>query len=199
MTRLCLLLTSLALATMPACTSSPTPGAGGAGGQGAGGGQPQVDDCVEPYSAALGRCELAVSGDECTGVPDEERVFVALEEGDPVNIVVGPQSASMFVLGLQTTGMHPGDPNDPASQDNPDVAIDLRDDTGETLALYHGRPAFKQNADEPTLLEAAGLFVIVDGSGSKLVGDKLTALAEVHDRDGVTKCSKVTFTAALTN
>jgi len=157
---------------------------------------PLPADCETKPTAIFGRCELPDGGD-CTGIPDETRTFVELKDGDPVRIVIGPQSASMFVLGLRTSGMYPGDPDNPASKENPDVSIELHDDHGELVAIYTGRPAFEKSDDPPGFLQTPGLFVVVEGSGAELVEKKLSAVAEVVDRDGVSKCGHIMFQPAM--
>ncbi len=157
---------------------------------------PLPEDCETKPTAIFGRCELPGGGD-CTGIPDETRTFVPLEDGDAVRIVIGPQSAAMFVLGLRTSSMFPGHPDNPASTENPDVGIELHDSHGELVAIYTGRPAFEKSDDPPGFLQAPGLFVVVDGNGAELVDQKLMAVAEVEDKDGVTKCGHIMFVPAV--
>jgi hypothetical protein len=170
------------------------PGSGGSGGaattSSSSSGAPS---CEARHDTALGRCELADGGD-CTGVPDEERVFRPLADGEALRIVIGPQSASMFVLGLRTGGIFPGSVDNPADPDNPNVAIELHGDPG-MMARYNGRPAFVPAADDPEVLEQPALFVVVDGSGAQLDGLELTATAEVVDRAGEQRCASATFIA----
>jgi hypothetical protein len=145
-------------------------------------------------TAILGRCELADSGADCTGVPDELRVFVALADGDPVRIVTGPQGASMFVLALRTGGMYPGDPDDPVSPDNPEVDILVRHPDGRELARYRGRPVFAVDEISQSLT-APGLFVVLEQRPDTLAGLLVAASATIHDRDGVFRWGEARFTA----
>ena len=147
-------------------------------------------------AAEIGRCELAGSGADCTGIPTEERTFVPLSDGDDVRIVVGPQAASMFVLGLRTKDIYPGDVDNPADPDNPDVSITLRSGQ-QMMAIYHGRPAFVPSVEDPGKFEQAAMFVVVDGNGSELVGLELTADVHLLDRDEQERCGQVKFIAAL--
>lgn len=169
------------------------------------GGNPGVPD-ADPFrpdakiptcdtsSAVIGRCELEAGGD-CTGVPDEKRIFVPLAAGDPVKMVVGPQASLMFVLALQTTGIYAGDPDNPASADNPNVEITLLRDGVRHMALYRGRPYFEPDPVDGMMLGTSGLFVIVEQSATELDGKQITAVAELTDRDGVKRCATIMFVA----
>ncbi len=172
-------------------------------GSGPGGGSPPDADPFRPDakipecttgSAVIGRCELETGG-ACTGVPDEPRVFIPLSAGDPVPMVVGPQASLMFVLALQTTDIYAGDPNNPASADNPNVEITLLQDGVRRMAWYRGRPYFEPDSVDTTMLEASGLFVIVQESAADLDGVQVTAVAELTDKDGAERCGTIDFIA----
>jgi len=150
--------------------------------------------CDNSPPAWVGRCEIAGTGEHCTGVPGEERVFVELGTSDDMYMVLGPQGARMFVLAVRTQDIYPGDPDEPASPDNPEVDLRLgRADVGTEIARYRGRPLFSPG--DPGMLDAAGLFVIIDGTGGTLVGEQLLVGAEVVDRDGEFRCGTATFRA----
>ena len=153
-----------------------------------------IDQC-EDQSATLGRCQLEGSGEECTGVPDESRLFVELGYGDSVTMVRGPQGAWMFVLALQTDGIVPGDPDNPVDPSNPDVDIILTRN-GYELSRYRGTPGFTPSAAAPDALEAAGLFVILDGNVSEVIDSEVVATAKVVDADGTARCGQVMFVAS---
>jgi hypothetical protein len=152
-----------------------------------------IDQCDEA-SADIGRCEVDPTGEECTGVPDETRQFVGLSYGDAVYMVRGPQGAQMFVLALQTTGIVPGDPTNPVDPTNPDVDILLSAD-GYELARYRGTPGFSPSAGDETVLEAAGLFVILDDQADELIGSEIISTARIVDADGQQRCGQVMFVA----
>jgi hypothetical protein len=149
--------------------------------------------CEARADTVLGRCELATGGD-CTGIPGEDRVFQPLDDGDALRIVIGPQSASMFVLAIRTVGIFPGSVDDPADPDNPNVSIELYGDPG-MMARYNGRTAFVPTQADPGVLEQSAMFVVVDGTGAELDGLELTAVADIVDRDGELRCASATFTA----
>jgi len=155
-----------------------------------------IDECAES-SATVGRCEIVGTGGDCAGTPDEDRQFVELGYGDDVAMILGPQGAHMFVLALQTTGIEPGDPANPIDPSNPDVDI-LLSRNGYEVARYRGTPGFAPDADDPTLLEAAGLFVVLDFTSDELdalVGNEVIATAHVTDSDGAQRCGQVMFVA----
>jgi len=174
----------------------------GCAGSGSSGGLPDADPnrpdaripTCDTSSATIGRCELAAGGD-CTGVPDEQRVFVPLAPGDSVPMVIGPQASLMFVLALQTTGIYAGDPDNPASPDNPNVEMTLLLDSTQRMAHYRGRPAFTVVPGNPDLLGTPGLFVVVEGSASELERRQITVVAELTDKDSVERCGTIMFVA----
>ncbi len=155
-----------------------------------------IAECAA-QSATLGQCKLRGMDIECNGVPDEDGVFVPLNPGDPVRMVLGPQGARMFVLAVQTTGIHPGDPENPASTDRPNVTISLYRSGNEETALYRGRPAFLPGEENPEALEALGLFVIIDGGVEELIDAELEAVVEIEDVNGELRCGSVMFVATL--
>lgn len=150
-------------------------------------------NCDNSPLAWIGRCEIEGTGDTCTGVPDEVRVFVELVEDEELKLVIGPQGARMFIFALRTQGIYPGDPDVPASPDNPNVDLRVTWETGFEVARYRGRPLFMDG--DPGMLDAAGLFVIIEGTGGNVVDDRLIVGAEVVDRDGEFRCGKATFIA----
>jgi hypothetical protein len=153
-----------------------------------------VPSCPEA-SAVIGRCQLADTGGDCTGAPDEQREFVALASGDQVPMVTGIQGARMFVLALRTGDIMPGDPVDPTSPTNPDVSITLVQ-AADPIAFYHGTPAFTAVIATPDTYEAVGLFVVLEGSGDELLGTTLEATAQLRDMNGELRCGRILFTAA---
>lgn len=48
-----------------------------------------------------------------------DRTYVAIEDGQTLSIVAGPQGGHMIALGLRAGGVIPGDPLDPTEIDNP--------------------------------------------------------------------------------
>lgn len=151
------------------------------------------EQCLE-LSATLGRCEVEGTGTDCMGVPGEERAFVPLTEGASLSASIGPQGALMFVFALRTTGIHPGDPDNPASTENPVVEIFLDDGVSE-MSHYRGRPPFTSVDPETEEVEAAGLFVIIERTPSGIEGMPINAQATITDRDGEFRCGRVQFTA----
>jgi hypothetical protein len=153
--------------------------------------RPITCDNAEP--AWIGRCELEGTGETCTGVPDEQRVFVELAPDEELKMVIGPQGARMFVFAVRTQGIYPGDPDELASPDNPDVDVRVGWETGFEVARYRGRPVFFPG--DPGMYDAAGLFVVIDGTGANVVDDRLIVGAQITDRDGEFRCGTATFIA----
>jgi hypothetical protein len=151
-----------------------------------------IPTCAET-SATIGRCRVAGTGADCTGVPGEAREFLPLEPGSELQGVVGPQGSEMFVLALRAGGIDPGDPDDPTSATNPEVDITLVRQAAP-MALYRGRPGFSPVAGEPDLYEVAGLFVVTDGDD--VDGELLHAVARIVDAGGAERCGTADFVAA---
>jgi len=156
---------------------------------------PRVDanpECTTNPTLTIGTCRVQNTGAPCSGVADENSEFVPVATGAPIKMVIGPQGSTMFVLGIQTSGIEPGDPMDVVSPDNPSISITLFHAAGTEMALYRGRSAFTEAAP---MLEANGLFVVVDGRPGELAGENVTAHANVTDKNGDSRCGVLTFVA----
>lgn len=150
-------------------------------------------EACELEDATIGRCVLVDSGAPCTGELDEQQQFEPFGPGGDMPFVLGPQGSSMFVLAVRTSGIHPGDPDNPASPENPDVTMSMTRENGQQVALYRGRPFFADDVNNPTIVTAPGLFVIMEGA-HELVGDVLTVQADITDRDDVHRCGTANIT-----
>ncbi|MCP4444480.1 MAG: hypothetical protein GY811_03935 [Myxococcales bacterium] len=138
----------------------------------------------------IGRCQLAGEGGPCTGSL-EEAEFVAVEpEGGRIGVIVGPQGADMMVLSLRTSGIDPGDLDNPASTDRPDVSVQLYRNEEETMAHYVGRPSFLGEAQSQ---EALGIYLVIERAVRS--GDVFRVVAEVEDQDGEYRCGSLRFIA----
>ena len=145
-------------------------------------------------SAQIGGCAVAGSGDSCTGEPDEDSEFVQVEAGEDLGFVLGPQGFQMFPVSLRTSGIDPGDVDNPASTDRPDVTITLVRDNMEQMTRYTGRPTFV-SGDGAEMLEATGVFLIVDAPSDELANKFFRAVAEIRDVNGEYRCGSLTFMA----
>ncbi len=178
------------LAVVAACGAAP-------GGDGGDDGPPPDARrvVVEPCTAGdleLGRC-VGATGASCTGELGEARVFEPVAPGGEVDLVVGPQGAQMFVLAARTQGIAPGDPDDPASPDNPLIEIVAVVDGDVEVARYLGRAAFVPDAGGGDALVAPGLFVVADGAA--LAGRTLRAVGTLEDAVGARRCGELVFVA----
>jgi hypothetical protein len=136
------------------------------------------------------RCEDA-AGMPCTGADGEVQSFLPISPGDPMAIVLGPQGSDMFVFALRVSGIDPGDggENNPATQ----LLVHLGD---TEIGGYLSRPNYTDSGGEYT---SQGLFVVIIGPSDGLVGQTLTASAQVTDRNGGFRCGSIEFQAALPN
>jgi len=150
-------------------------------------------DCLASPTLTIGGCQLLGTTEPCTGVAGEQVEFVPIPSGGSISMIIGPQGLTMFVLGIRTSGIYPGDPTDVVSQDNPSIDITLLGDGGE-MGMYRARTPFSVVNDP--MVEANGLFVVVEGQPSDFDGLAVTAYANVVDKDGVTRCGGLQFVAA---
>jgi hypothetical protein len=97
----------------------------------------------------------------------------------------------MFVFSARTRDIEPGDPQDPASTANPLLEIRIVDAGGTLLAHYRARIAFADAGGG--LLEAVGLFVIIDGPPGGLGGQVLEAIGTLTDAAGAQRCGTRVF------
>jgi hypothetical protein len=150
-------------------------------------------ECDEYESLALGRCVRESDGEDCTGDPEETMIFVALEEQDPMRMVVGPQAATMLVFLAQTSGIDPGDPDDPVSQDNPLVEAEMVEDD-ERLSEVVLRSSFSEDADSGQLRSDSGLFLVVEEEDYEVIGKTYEVTARITDKDELLRCGRVNVT-----
>lgn len=144
----------------------------------------EIPVCLED-SLEIGRCEIVATGLPCTGAP-EETVFVSIDD-KPIPVVLGPQNANMFVLAVRTSGIDPGDVDNPASRDRPGVSISLFRDGAESMGRYLGRPTFVGT----DVQDALDVFLIIDRSVRS--GEVFTAIGELTDQNGEQRCGTLHF------
>lgn len=98
--------------------------------------------------AVLAAC--AASG--CAGVDDAARCWavsatdggdVALRDGDPVQIVAGPDHQFMVVVGVKAEHIEAGDAQDPVNPDNPQYKVQLLQQGWGELASRGGKLGFQ--------------------------------------------------------
>ncbi len=153
--------------------------------------------CLESPTLTIGRCEVAGTEEDCTGVPGESPVFIPLEERDDVNMVIGSQGSTMFVLAIQTRGVDAGDPDDPTSPSRPEVRVSLSHGESVHMAFYRSKPLFVPDEDDSMVASASGLFVIVEQHRNGLAGELVQANASITDNHGEYRCGTVAFVAAV--
>ncbi len=141
----------------------------------------------------VGRCEVADSGQDCTGASDEVEVFVPLSDGDEVAIVQGFQGATMLNFSVRTSGINPGDPDDIDSRLNPIVEVRVYRTSYSVVGRFRGRVAFVPHSADPTLLIGSDLFVLLESTVPVEVGQTLTAVITIRDSDGEERCGFVAF------
>ncbi|MBK9036450.1 MAG: hypothetical protein IPL61_35260 [Myxococcales bacterium] len=142
----------------------------------------------DTQSLTIGRC-VTDAGVACTGALGEVRRFEAAAAGAEVPLVVGPQGSAMLVFAVATTGIIPGDPDDPTAAANPQLELVVARG-GAELALYRGRMGF---SDQDGLQVSAGLFAITEDTG--LDGVALMAHAVLTDQAGALRCGDWSFVA----
>ncbi len=153
--------------------------------------QPPI--CPEA-SLEIGGCEQEPDSGVCTGSPDNTR-FVTIPDGGPIPVVVGPQGIDMIVFSLRTGGIAPGDLDNPASTDRPDVSIVLIREDENVMSHYTGRPSFLEFGSGAVNQEAIGVFMLVEAGVTS--GEYLRAVAEVTDQNGEYRCGNLNFHVAL--
>lgn len=147
--------------------------------------------CDESPPLELGRCMQAGTDLECTGQTDEDLEFIGLNDGDSMQLVLGPQGAQMLLFLARGSGFDPGDPEDVGSTDNPLIEMWLHDvDADEEIARYRGYVAFTEG-DGGSLVTAGGLFAITEHSPAQLADHRIDVEAALRDRDGALRCGRV--------
>lgn len=142
----------------------------------------------------LGHCRLATTGGPCEGRAGEPTMYVPVEDGAPISVVLGPQGARMLALAGSTLagGFEPGDPTRPADSGNPVIDVHVVDAAGVEVAAYRGRAAFVPDPSDATYLVRPELFVITEHA----LSGTLEATATVRDRNGVERCGRLALTIA---
>ena len=145
--------------------------------------------CAEA-SLEIGKCQLTGDGGPCTGSLEAAEFVPVTPELGSIEVIRGPQGSDMMVLSLRTSGIDPGDLDNPASTDRPDVSVQLYRDEEEIMANYTGRPSF---VGDPESQDALGIFLVIERP--VLQGDDFRAVAEVEDQNGEYRCGNLRFLA----
>lgn len=148
-------------------------------------------DCTTAGELELGRC-VGADGAPCDGTEATPRWDVMPTDGRLAPLV-GPQGSTMFALAARARGIDPGDPERPASRDNPVVTLAIDDEAGEEVARLGSRSPLAPSPGLPGTFETAQLFVVVDHLASALAGRQLRAEATIVDRFGEAACGSLTF------
>jgi len=192
----------------PTATGDPGPsevaaaGSSAAGPQGAPGEPDEgTDGDAQPRSPSvggllLGGCTREVDGADCRGAADELVRYRSLGDDGEMQAVVGPQAAIMLVFLVRAAGIEPGDPEQPASTDNPALELVLRDTAGTEIARYRGRSAFVPS-DDPDMLEvSSSVFLVIDGKLDQVSGNDLIVEGYLEDRSGERRDGQVSIAVA---
>ena len=114
------------------------------------------------------------------------QLFVPLEAGTVVHPIIGLQGSPMFVLAVQAQDIAPGDDLDAPR-------VELRVNQGnQDVGGFSARPIIVESETTPGLMTAPRLFV-VSFFADELLGEVLSVIAEVEDRNGNTWCSEGSF------
>ncbi|MEQ1565838.1 MAG: hypothetical protein ABMA64_09390 [Myxococcota bacterium] len=125
--------------------------------------------------------------------------FVPLVDGDPVDVIFGPQGGYHFNVSLRVQGIWPGNPTDIDDVDNPVVAFHAYVD-GESVELQPGASTYKQGIDavpgEPGVYQMIGRRLLLNiTNDDQLDGVETLIDVDVTDRDGVTLHDERTIVA----
>ena len=130
----------------------------------------EEEDPVLPPSAELG-----------TGEND----FEAMDNGDEVIVIQGPQGGFHLLGSVRVTGVERGDPKDLSDPKNPTTVFQVFRGTERIDAMG---ATFTQGLDrvEPGVYEMVGRFLILDIlADDEVDGDTLRVTVEVRDVNGV--------------
>lgn len=115
----------------------------------------------------LGACDPAAESDVPGGPPwlqlgAGDRGFSPLDDGDVVDIVLGPQGGYMVALAIRSGGLVAGDPSDAADPDNPRVTFRMSTPDGIDLGLT----TLQQGLEpvEADVYERSGAWVVFNAS-----------------------------------
>ncbi|MBX7195087.1 MAG: hypothetical protein K1X94_23740 [Sandaracinaceae bacterium] len=135
----------------------------------------------------LGLCTITGTGQPCLGAFEEAGQFTVASDGALASLVTGPQGSQMIVLAARTRGIEPGDPERPASADNPVVEIVVLGQDGAEVSTYRGRAAFTVDPAGSDWLVQPEIFVVMDGSRP----DAVEVHATLTDRNGALRCGSL--------
>jgi len=117
--------------------------------------------------------------------------FVALDDGDEVEVVFGPQGGYHVDGSLRVQGIDPGDEDDLGDPRNPLTVFQVRREDGAIVSGLQGAEAieFRQGirtAEMPGTYEMVGRRILLDiRSDAELEGQTLTISVSVEDANGV--------------
>jgi hypothetical protein len=140
----------------------------------------------------VGRCGTGDDQVECAGAEGEEQAFVALLEGDPIELIQGFQGSRMFALAARTSDIDPGNTPEATPDDSPLLDANIYRVGYNTLGRTRGWTPFAADPDDVNSFIATQIYVLVDDVGS---GEELTADIRIEDAQGVTRCGTLDFVA----
>jgi len=117
--------------------------------------------------------------------------FIAVEDGDEVVIVFGPQGGYHLDGSLRVQGIDPGDEDDLSDPRNPLTVFQVRREDGTIVSGLQGADTIEYRqgidaTDTPGVYEMVGRRILLDiESDSELVGETLSVSVSVEDADGV--------------
>lgn len=140
----------------------------------------------------IGRCRVAESGADCTGVDGENAVFSPLAEDDTLPIVTGPQALTMFVFSVRATGIEPGNPASPSDAD-PIIDLQVYRTSYSVVARYRSRVGMVPDSADPSTFVASSLFAVIDTASPITDGQSLEVVGTLRDSMGSERCGRVSF------
>lgn len=116
--------------------------------------------------------------------------FEALDDGDPLTLIAGPQGGFHFVVHARATGIIPGDPTRPGAGENPSTSFRAsRQDSGRRID--DGRSAYRLGYESITgageldlALPSGRILRIDDAEVEDTYGQSVILEVTVRDADG---------------
>ena len=141
----------------------------------------QGSGCTMPLE--MGHCIDGATGGPCLDFEATNRQFMALQGGETVQPIVGPQGADMFVFAVRAAGVNPGTDKNP-----PMVSLTAyygEEDRGGFLSW----PIFHPDAG---MHVAPQLYTVVFDTAS-LIGETMRITGAVTDPSGTQFCGETTI------
>lgn len=150
-------------------------------------------------AALLGAAVALLAGCGGDGPPEPEGTpeveigtgmisFLPLEDGQPLDLVAGPQGGYHFHVHARIRGMAPGDPRDRTAPGNPTTWFRALDDTGARVDIPEVRTlgyAAGEAGDEGWHLLPSGRIMLIENAAAVTLYDRIVTLeVQVRDANG---------------